>query len=131
LAAGGDVLPIQYGDMPMSQLPCKRFWEGPVGITLMPRKQHSGEYFWTFAFTRAFKRKGKETWEYTDFFGHKHATALGTVMSRAMQFMEQNPPDEFTAKCMAEDSAQQEGIPIDKAAASLAGASFPPLKSAA
>jgi hypothetical protein len=41
----------------MSQLPCKRFWEGPVGITLKPQKQHSGEYFWTFSFTRAFKPK--------------------------------------------------------------------------
>ena len=61
----------------MSQLPCKRFWEGPVGITLMPRKQQSGEYFWTFAFTRAFKRKGKEVWEYTEFFGQKHAAAVG------------------------------------------------------
>ena len=91
----------------MSQLPCKRFWEGAVGITLMPRKQHSGEYFWTFSFTRAFKRRGKETWEYTDFFGQKHAAALGTVMSRAMQFMEQNAPDQFTEKWFAENSADK------------------------
>ena len=76
----------------MSQLPCKRFWEGPVGITLRPQKQHSGQYFWTFSFTRSFKRRGQETWEYTDFFGQKHATALGTVMSRALQFMEQTLP---------------------------------------
>jgi hypothetical protein len=119
----------------MSQLPCKRFWEGPVGITLMPRKQHSGEYFWTFSFSRAFKRKGKETWEYTDFFGHKHATALGTVMSRAMQFMEQNSPGDFTAKCMAENSANasanQDDMQADAAVGSLAKAKMPARQSAA
>lgn len=122
----------------MSQLPCKRFWEGPVGIMLMPRKQHSGEYFWTFSFTRAFKRKGKETWEYTDFFGHKHATNLGTVMSRAMQFMEQNAPDEFTAKCMAEDStdktsktANQDEMQMQAATESLAKANLPPMRATA
>ena len=116
----------------MSQVPCKRFWEGAVGITLMPRKQHSGEYFWTFAFTRAFKRKGKETWEYTDFFGHKHAKALGTVMSRALQFMEQNAPDEFTAKWMADasvDKAQKaasgDDMQTGTAGGSLAEASLP------
>ena len=103
----------------MSQLPCKRFWEGPVGIALMPRKQQTGEYFWTFAFTRAFKRKGKDTWEYTEFFGHKHATALGKVMSRAMQFMDQNRPGQFTEKWMAKQAAH------DKAAAAVA-ASPPP-----
>ena len=119
----------------MSQLPCKRFWEGPVGITLMPRKQHSGEYFWTFSFSRAFKRKGKETWEYTDFFGHKHAQALGTVMSRAMQFMEQNPPDDFTAKCMAQDSednvdesTNRNGKETPTTDSSLAEASLPPFR---
>jgi len=115
----------------MPQLPCKRFWEGPVGITLMPRKQQSGEYFWTFSFTRAFKRKGQETWEYNDFFGQKHATALGTVMSKALQFMEQNAPDEFTAKCMAEDSAQEASTQADETADSLAKASFPPVRAAA
>ena len=116
----------------MSQLPCKRFWEGPVGITLKPQKQHSGAYFWTFSFSRAFKRKGHQTWEYTDFFGHKHAAALGKVMSRAMQFMEHNAPDEFTAKCMAENSADkanksanQDDMQIDTASGSLAEASLP------
>lgn len=122
----------------MSQLPCKRFWEGPVGITLMPRKQHSGEYFWTFSFTRAFKRKGKETWEYTDFFSYKHAKALGTVMSRAMQFMEQNAPDEFTAKCMAEDSKDNVDESTDRndketpaTGSSLAEANLPPIRQTA
>lgn len=105
---------------------------------LMPRKQYSGEYFWTFSFTRAFKRKGKEIWEYTDFFGHKHATALGTVMSRAMQFMEQNAPDDFTAKCMAEASADKSDestnnndLKTGMEDGSLAKASFPPDRSAA
>ena len=104
----------------------------------MPRKQHSGEYFWTFSFTRAFKRKGKETWEYTNFFGHKHATALGKVMSRAMQFMEQTAPDEFTAKCMAESSAEkteelanQKEMQMDAAVGSLAETSMPPRRAAA
>ncbi len=116
----------------MSQLPCKRFWEGPVGIMLKPQKQHSGEYFWTFSFTRAFKRKGKESWEYTGFFGHKHAAALGTVMSRAMQFMEQNAPDQFTEKWMAEkladkadESARQDDKQIADGVGSLAEASMP------
>ncbi len=121
----------------MSQLPCKRFWEGAVGITLMPRKQHNGQYFWTFSFSRAFKRKGKETWEYTDFFGHKHAANLGTVMSRAMQFMEQNAPDEFTEKWFAENSgdkaeksADQKGTQVEAAVGSLAETSMPTRPSA-
>jgi hypothetical protein len=122
----------------MSQLPCKRFWEGPVGITLKPQKQHSGHYFWTFSLTRAFRRKGKETWEYTDFFGHKHANALGTVMSRAMQFMEQTAPDEFTEQWMAEnladkaeELANQKELQTDAAAGSLAETSMPARRSAA
>ncbi len=122
----------------MSQLPCKRFWEGAVGITLMPRKQHSGEYFWTFSLTRAFKRQGQETWEYTDFFGHKHAVALGTVMSRALQFMEQNAPDQFTEQWFAEDTADkaeesdhETAEPTLATGSDLAEASLPPLRPAA
>jgi hypothetical protein len=121
----------------MSQLPCKRFWEGPVGITLKPQKQHSGEYFWTFSLTRAFKRRGKETWEYTDFFGQKHAAALGNAMSRAMQFMEQNAPDQFTERWFAENSADkadestsEEDMQADAAVGSLAEASFPDARAA-
>jgi hypothetical protein len=118
----------------MSQLPCKRFWEGPVGITLKPQKQHSGQYFWTFSFTRAFKRKGKESWEYTDFFGHKHAANLGTVMSRAMQFMEQNAPDQFTEAWFADkadESAHGDDRKADAAVVRLAEVSMPAGRSAA
>jgi hypothetical protein len=108
-----------------------------VGITLKPQKQHSGEYFWTFSFTRAFKRRGKETWEYTDFFGQKHAAALGNAMSRAMQFMEQNAPDQFTERWFAENSADkadestsEEDTQADAAVGNLAEASFPDARAA-
>ncbi len=79
----------------MKTVPCQRFWEGAVGITLTPRQQKSGEYFWTFSFVRAYKRKGSEKWEYAQHYGQKHAEALGLVMSKAFQFMEQNAPSQF------------------------------------
>ena len=79
----------------MKTVPCQRFWEGAVGITLTPRKQKSGEYFWTFSFVRAYKRQGSEKWEYAQHYGQKHAEALGQVMSKAFQFMEQNSPNQF------------------------------------
>lgn len=79
----------------MKEIPCQRFWEGAVGITLTPRQQKSGEYFWTFSLVRAYKRQGSEKWEYAQHYGQKHAEALGQVMSKAFQFMEQNEPSQF------------------------------------
>lgn len=121
----------------MSQLPCKRFWEGPVGVALMPRKQQNGEYFWTFAFTRAFRRQGKDTWEYTEFFGQKHAASLGKVMSRAIHFMEQNRPEQFVENWMAKQEAETAEQPAPSASPppanasdDLATASLPPAASA-
>lgn len=90
----------------MSNKPCKRFWEGAVGISLTPRKQQSGEYFWTFAFVRAFKRKGSEKWEYAQHYSQKHAVALGQVMSKAFQFIEQNEPAQFVQQWESESDAE-------------------------
>ncbi len=94
----------------MQTVPCKRFWEGAVGITLTPRKQNSGEYFWTFAFVRAYKRKGSEKWEYAQHYGKKHAESLGQVMSRAFQFMEQNEPAQFVDEWEAANAAESSEV---------------------
>ena len=87
----------------MSDMPCKRFWEGQIGITVAPRKQHNGNYFWTFSLCRSYKRNDK--WEYTQHFGQKHAEALGRVMSKAMQFMEQNEATAFVSEWMTANAA--------------------------
>ena len=82
----------------MSARPCKRIWEGAVGVTLTPRQQKNGEMFWTFSFVRAFKREGSEKWEYAQHYGQRHSAALGRVMSKVFQFMEQNDPAQFVAE---------------------------------
>lgn len=87
----------------MSNMPCKRFWEGQVGITIAPRKQHNGNYFWTFSLVRSYRRNDK--WEYTQFFGQKHAEALGRVMSKALQFMDQTDATAFVTESMAATAA--------------------------
>ncbi len=98
----------------MQTIPCQRFWEGAVGITLTPRKQNSGEYFWTFAFVRAYKRKGSEKWEYAQHYGKKHAEALGRVMGMAYQFMEQNTPATFVEEYEAANAAESSEVLGDR-----------------
>ena len=86
----------------MSHATCKRIWEGTLGIAISPRKKRSGDYFWSFSFVRAFRRTRESNWEYVQHFGQHHAKALGTLMSKAFQFMEQNDPGQFVANAMAE-----------------------------
>ncbi|MEX2310296.1 MAG: hypothetical protein WD738_22195 [Pirellulales bacterium] len=81
---------------------CKRIWEGTLGIAIKPQKKHNGEYFWSFSFVRAFRRTRESNWEYVQHYGQQHAKALGVLMSKAFQFMEQNDPGQFIAKAMAE-----------------------------
>jgi len=90
----------------MSDMPCTRFWEGTIGVTLSPRKLANGNYFWTFALVRSYKRNDK--WEYTQHFGQKHAEALGRVMSKALQFMEQNDATRFVCDAMADKAVDAE-----------------------
>ncbi len=100
----------------MSHKPCKRFWEGSVGITLAPRKTANGHCFWTFSLVRSYKRNDK--WEYTQYFGQKHAEALGQVLSKAFQFMANNDPTQFANECEAANDADPSKL--------LEVASFPP-----
>ena len=86
----------------MAHASCKRIWEGPLGITITPRKKQNGDYFWGFSFVRAFRRTRTSNWEYVQHFGQQHATALGLLMSKAFHFMEQTDPAEFLAAAMAE-----------------------------
>ena len=86
----------------MTHANCKRIWEGTLGVALTPRKKQNGEYFWSFSFVRAFRRTRSSSWEYAQNFGQQHATALGTLMSRAFHFMEQNDPAKFVEAAMAE-----------------------------
>jgi hypothetical protein len=90
----------------MSDMPCKRFWEGCVGITISPRKLANGNYFWTFSLVRSYKRN--DNWEYTQHFGQKHAEALGRLMSKAFQFMEQNDATRFVCDAMTARAADPE-----------------------
>jgi hypothetical protein len=106
----------------MKEKPCKRFWEGPVGIAIAPRHLGSGKYFWTFSLVRSFKRKGSDKWEYVQHFGQKHAEALGRVMGKAFQFMEQNDAAQFAGEW---EAARGAAPPL------LVDAQFPPLVVAA
>lgn len=85
---------------------CKRIWEGTLGIAISPRKKRDGEYFWSFSFVRAFRRTRNSNWEYVQHFGQQHATALGTLMSKAFVFMEQTDPAKFLESAMAEATSK-------------------------
>ena len=89
----------------MSDTTCKRFWEGAVGVALSPRKLANGSYFWTFSLVRSYKRNDK--WEYTQHFGQKHAEALGRVMCKALQFIEQTDATAFVTESMAARAADR------------------------
>jgi hypothetical protein len=81
---------------------CKRIWEGPLGVAIRPQKKRNGNYFWSFTFVRAFRRTRESNWEYVNHYGQQHAKDLGTLMSKAFQFMEQHDPAQFLATAMAE-----------------------------
>ena len=81
---------------------CKRIWEGTLGVAIRPQKKRDGNYFWSFTFVRAFRRTRESNWEYVNHYGQQHAKALGVLMSKAFQFMEQNDPAQFLATAMAE-----------------------------
>ena len=85
--------------------PCKRLWEGQVGITLYPQEKKDGDYFWTFRFVRSFKRQGSEKWEYVEYFGQNHSEALGKLMTKAFRYMEEQDPTQFVIAWM---TAQEE-----------------------
>jgi hypothetical protein len=79
----------------------KRFWQGSCGIVLEPEKNNaSGEYFWTYRFTRAFKRPGSDDFEYSERFTERNDEALGVLMGKAISFREQNSASEWVASCM-------------------------------
>ena len=86
----------------MAHANCKRFWEGTLGIAIVPRKKRDGDYFWSFCFVRAFRRTRNSNWEYVQQFGQQHATALGLLMSKAFHFMQENDPAKFLESAMAE-----------------------------
>lgn len=67
-----------------------RFWEGACGIVLRPRKRSDGDYFWTYRFIRAYKPEESQEWRYSQDFSENHDQAIATLMSRAIQFRQQN-----------------------------------------
>ena len=80
-----------------------RFWEGVCGIVLQAKKRNDGDYFWTYRFTRAYKPERSEEWRYSQDFNEYHDQAIATLMSRAIQFRQQNDATTWvaaqTAKC--------------------------------
>ena len=78
-----------------------RFWEGSCGIVLEPRKRNDGDYFWTYRFTRAYKPEGSDRWRYSTTFDEKHDQSIATLMSRAIQFREQNDATDWICSQMA------------------------------
>ena len=107
----------------MTQHACKRFWEGTVGISIRPQKKRNGGYFWTFSFVRAFRRSRDSGWEYAQHYGQQHAKAVGLVMSKAFQFMQDTDPGEFLAASMAE--ATQDSPPAVESNCTLDDAQLP------
>jgi hypothetical protein len=90
----------------MAHASCKRIWEGTLGIAITPRKKQNGEYFWSFSFVRAFRRTRNSNWEYVQHFGQQHATALGTLMSKAFHFMDQTDPAKFLERAMTDTASR-------------------------
>ena len=109
----------------MTNAICKRFWEGTVGIVIRPQKKRNGDYFWTFSFVRAFRRDRNAQWEYVQHYGQQHAKAVGLVMTKAFQFMDQTDPVQFieTAMTKAGNAATKQE---QHQALSLDGAKLPP-----
>jgi len=115
----------------MAHASCKRIWEGTLGIAITPRKKRDGDYFWSFSFVRAFRRTRNSQWEYVQHFGQQHATALGTLMSKAFHFMEQTDPAKFLELAMAQDTEDRPNE--EKSAESTLDSATlpPPLRAAA
>jgi hypothetical protein len=109
----------------MAHANCKRIWEGTLGIAITPRKKQNGDYFWSFSFVRAFRRTRDSNWEYVQHFGQQHATALGTLMTKAFLFMDQTDPAKFLEHAMAETTGSATGKE-HKADPTLAKAKLPP-----
>jgi len=110
----------------MAQQTCKRIWEGTLGIAITPRKKRNGDYFWTFSFVRAFRRSRDAAWEYADHYGQEHAPALGKLMSRAFQFMEQTDPARFLAAAMTDKPSGNTPPPKPESEATLDSVKLPP-----
>jgi hypothetical protein len=69
--------------------------------------KRNGDYFWSFSFVRSFRRTRNSNWEYVQHFGQQHATALGTLMTKAFLFMEQTDPAKFLELAMAETTSNR------------------------
>lgn len=110
----------------MAHANCKRIWEGTLGVAITPRKKHDGNYFWTFSLVRAFRRSRDAAWEYAQHFGQEHAPALGKLMSRAFQFMEQNDPAQFLAAAMTDKPSENAPPPQPEGETTLDGVKLPP-----
>ena len=110
---------------------CKRIWEGTLGVTIRPQKKRDGNYFWSFSFVRAFRRTRESNWEYVNHYGQQHAKALGMLMSKAFQFMEQNDPAQFLAAAMADATATPSPKEHDTEAMMKIAKLPPPVRAAA
>lgn len=78
-----------------------RFWEGPCGLMLEPKRRNDGDYFWTYRFTRAYKPEGSDDWRYSNTFDEKHDHAIAALMSRSIRFREQNDATTWVCSQMA------------------------------
>jgi len=69
-------------------------WEGSVGVRIEQKtNRETGEPFFTFEPVRCFKRNGNEQFEYSHSFTEKNAEALGTVISKALNYIQEHSPD--------------------------------------
>ncbi len=87
-----------------------RIWEGACGLAFEPKKKNDGSYFWTFKFTRAFKREGSENFEYAQDFTARNNEALGVLMLKGIKFQEEHDASEWVREKMAKipEQATQE-----------------------
>jgi hypothetical protein len=115
----------------MSHATCKCIWEGTLGIAITPRKKRNGGYFWSFSLVRAFRRTRDANWEYVHHYGQEHAKALGTLMSRAFQFMEQTDPAQFLAAAMTDKPNEKTPPPKPESEDTLSSSKLPSLQQAA
>lgn len=84
-----------------------RVWVKSVGIELTPTKDKAGDYFWTFRFTRAFKRGGG--WEYTDSFSSHNDAALNEAIVQMIRFRDSTNANRWVAERMESPSEHDAG----------------------
>lgn len=74
------------------------FWEGPVGICVIPKSDSKGEYFWSYSICRSYRRRADKSLQFCNWFSSKNTNALAKALGSALEFMEANEPAQYATR---------------------------------